>query len=162
MKKILSFVFLLGLIIFFYISFIYVFNINKLFLPDFWLIIVLFVGIYSNKTLKLLIVFFLGILKDVFEIGVFGVNTFLFLITAFFINDILECIYKEKMLNIFIAIFCLSAVYYFAKYLLYYLFNYDVFFSFEYLLTSLMNCLIAPFIFRVLLRLEYWIQNVAE
>jgi rod shape-determining protein MreD len=78
MKKILFLFFLLMIILFLYISFGYVFNINRVFIPDFWLVLVFFVALYYKENEAFGLVFLLGFFRDIFEIGIFGMNSFLF------------------------------------------------------------------------------------
>ena len=162
MKNIFSLFFLLIVVSFIYISFAYVFNINRIFLPDFWILIVLFISFYYGESSKLTLVFLIGLLKDLFEIGPFGSNAFLFFFIAFFIKDILHFIDRENIWNIFASIFLISLIYYFFKYFIYLLFDYDVLFSFLYFWKSIINSLVAPFIFSILLKTKNWTIDVAK
>lgn len=154
MKKILFLFFILLLILFLYISFGYVFNINRIFIPDFWLVIVFFLALYYNDCEAFGLVFVLGFFRDIFEIGIFGMNSFLFLIIVFFIKYILERVYKESLFNILLILFACSLMYYFLKFVVYNIGGYVVGFGYIYILKSLIVVFVSPFIFKILNKQE--------
>ena len=149
MKKIVILFFILMLILFLYISLGYVFNINRILIPDFWLVLVFFLALYYNHSEAFGLVFILGLFRDIFEIGMFGMNSFLFLIIVFFIKYILSRIYKDNLFNILLILFLSSIGYYFLKFVVYNIGGYEVKFGYIYILKSLIVVVVSPIIFQI-------------
>ncbi len=152
LKRIFFLFFALIFVLFLHISLSYVFNIDKLFLPDFLLIIVLFLSIYFDNSEDLILIFLLGLLKDIFEIGVMGSNSFIYLILFVFIKFILDKLYKDNVLNLFIILFSSSLFYYILKYFLYLILGYSVYFNYFFIVKTIILVLVSPLIFKILIR----------
>jgi rod shape-determining protein MreD len=141
--------------LFFYICFFYLLNIDSVFIPNFWLITVFFLTIYKNSRLSLITIFLLGIFMDVFEIGIFGLNSFLFLIIYFLIKRLLPKIYFEQSAeinpNIIFIIFIFSVFYYMSKFFIFKLFNLNIHLELKIIYKFISILIFSPIFFKILL-----------
>lgn len=141
--------------LFFYICFFYLLNIDSVFIPNFWLITVFFLTIYEDSRLALITIFILGIFMDIFEIGIFGLNSFLFLIIYFLLKRLLTKIYFDKSdylnFNILFIIFIFSIFYYITKFLIFKLFNLNIHLELKIIYKFISILIFSPIFFKILL-----------
>lgn len=92
---------------------------------------------------------------DVFEIGIFGLNSFLFLIIYFLIKRLLPKIYFEQSAeinpNIIFIIFIFSVFYYMSKFFIFKLFNLNIHLELKIIYKFISILIFSPIFFKILL-----------
>ncbi|MFC1512778.1 rod shape-determining protein MreD [bacterium] len=110
-EKIFFNVFLIFLVLFLEMVFLNHFHVNMA-APDFFLVLVLYF-VWNKGIMKgQITAFFLGFLKDVFGLGIFGIHMMLYTIIAYLVGRIVNNIDKESVLHQIVIGFFSAVIYY--------------------------------------------------
>lgn len=126
--------------------------------PDLVFVYVVCFAIIRNEVESVFIALFTGIIRDAFFPGVFGINTIVYIITAYLIGFVQKRIYKDSlivpMLFTFISTYSKGLIYYSYLYLISYKFDFMEYALEKIPLESLVNSLISIIIFKLILKYD--------
>jgi rod shape-determining protein MreD len=151
-NKILFFILLLLFSLFMEMVFLYNFPIGVILLPDFFLIITAYYAMLYQERNGQFVGFILGAAKDIFTIGIFGTNMFIFTILGNLIGKIGYKIDRENKLHQMFIVFLSTIFYTLGFWTVQKVFGYK--FSFEFkgyewiiVLKPFINALYTPILF---------------
>lgn len=135
-----------------------VLNINPKYLPNFYLITIFFFIIKDISWQTIIIIFLYGIILDISEMGIMGLNSFAFLTIYLFIHKFFKRIYtnysssnKSFEPRDVLIIFIFSIFYYILKFVILKLSKHEIYFNFIFLYKSILNTFVSPPLFKIFL-----------
>jgi rod shape-determining protein MreD len=126
--------------------------------PDLVFVYIVCYSIIRNEIESVFVALFTGIIRDSFFPGVFGINTIVFILTAYLIGFVQKRIYKDSvivpMLFTFISTYAKGLIYYSYLYLISYKFDFVKYVSEIIMLESLFNSLLSIILFKMILKYD--------
>lgn len=124
--------------------------------PDIVFVYIVCFSLIRNEVESIIIALFTGIIRDSFFPGVFGINTIVYIITAYLVGLIQKRIYKDSVIiPIFVnfgATYLKGLINFAFFYLLSYKFDFSRFALDKNLIESIYNSLLSIIIYRIILK----------
>lgn len=125
-------------------------------IPDIVFVYIVCFALIRNELESIVIALFTGIVRDSFFPGIFGINTIVYILTAYFVGIIQKRIYKDSiivpMFITFIGTYIKGLISFAYFYLLSYKYDFNQFAFETNIIESLYNSIISIIIFKIILK----------
>lgn len=136
-------------------AFSWQFNIMGI-IPDIVFVYIVCFALVRNELESMIIALFTGIVRDSFFPGIFGINTIVYILTAYFVGKIQKRIYKDSiivpMFISFVGTYLKGLISFGYFYLLSYRYDFNKLALETNIIESLFNSLISILIFKIILK----------